>query len=195
MGRISPTEFVKDVRLGFTDRELLEKYLLSEHELQTVFRRCFEADLLDLVEFRAWLNVCNENVPLKQIRLYRRDTLNFTLLILKVNQLKNPGRVVDISQYGLGTRGIRTAVNRLTKLTIPEDDSLEIPEMSIHALCQWAREDSGDGDFRAGFNVRLLAREGNWNHFRRIVKSLIAIDQAESWLKSNLPSKHLSSLK
>lgn len=39
-------QFVEDVRSGYTDAELLQKYRISENELRTVFRTLAERHLL-----------------------------------------------------------------------------------------------------------------------------------------------------
>jgi len=166
--KISAREIINDIRARMTDTDLIAKYKLSPELLQTVFRKLLDAEVLSPFEFQAWSIFCNKTVPLKHVRLFRRDRVNFSLPIYEADEPENRGHVVDISANGLGVTGIEAEVDDIKTFVIPTDELLGLPPLVFEARCIWTTRNSDQG-WKGGFYL-IDASAKIWKELRKHVR-------------------------
>jgi len=171
-------QFLRDVRLGAPDHQLMARYSLSTRELTDAFRLLLEGELLDATEFEAWSIFGNETVSLSMVRLHRRHSLRFPLPVIRSDDPESRGRVLNVSKCGLGTRGIQATAGEETELVIVSYHHLEGRIIGIQARCRWAREDRVTESVIAGFYVIAVSR-GRWEEFQNLVKKLNGFEALE----------------
>jgi hypothetical protein len=151
-----------------TDTDLIAKYKLTPEELQTVFRKLLDAEVLSPFEFQAWSIFCNKTVPLKHVRLFRRDPVNFSLPIYEADEPENRGQVVNISANGLGVTGIEAQVDDIKTFVIPTDELLGLPPLVFEARCIWINKNN-DPACKGGFYL-IDASAKIWQELRKHVR-------------------------
>ncbi|MBI4964658.1 MAG: PilZ domain-containing protein [Desulfomonile tiedjei] len=168
--KISAKDIMNDIRARMTDSDLIAKYKLSPEELQVVFRKLLDAEVLSPFEFQAWSIFCNKTVPLKHVRLFRRDRVNFPLPIYEADEPENRGKVVDISANGLGVTGIEAVVDDIKTFVIPTDELLGLPPLVFEARCIWiAQNGTEEGRSKGGFYL-IDASAKIWQELRRYIR-------------------------
>jgi PilZ domain len=166
--KISAKDIINDIRARMTDTDLIAKYKLSPEGLQAVFRKLLDAEVLSPFEFQAWSIFCNKTVPLKHIRLFRRDPVNFSLPIYEADEPENRGHVVNISANGLGVNGIEAEADDIKTFVIPTDELLGLPPLVFEARCIWITKNN-DQVWKGGFYL-IDASAKIWQELRRHVR-------------------------
>jgi hypothetical protein len=146
---INVREVLKDIRAGMDDWTLMAKYRLSPLGLDDLYRQLASANLLN----------GNRPQPPKQSKRTRRSdrhTVDFVLPIYAEDEPHVLGTVVDLTENGVGTRGIKARVNDLKRLAIPADEFFDVGRLRFLAHCRWADRDPSDGEYIAGFEIGEL---------------------------------------
>lgn len=167
--KILVQEIMGDIQARLSDTQIASKYDLSEKQLQTLFRRLLDYGVLSPFEFQAWAIFCNKTVSLKNIRLFRRDTVNFSLPVYNADDPEDRGTVLDISENGIGVKGIRVSVNDIKTLVIPTEQFLGLPPLVFEARCVWANGELNSNS-RCGFYL-IDASAKIWQELRKYVRS------------------------
>jgi hypothetical protein len=104
---IKAKEIVNDVRSGLSDYQLMEKYGLSHKGLQGVFKKLVDAKAMKPSELytRAPI-VADDTAHVENIRLELREFLEIRLPVRDLGDPTNTGVLSDISEDGVGIRGI-----------------------------------------------------------------------------------------
>jgi hypothetical protein len=166
--KILVREIIRDIQARLSDTQLVAKYHLSEKQLQAIFRKLLDSGLLSPFEFQAWAIFCNKTVPLKNIRLFPRDAVGFAVPVYDADEPENRGTVLDISENGIGVKGIRASVNDIKTLVIPTEQFLGMPPLVFEARCVWTR--AHDSELRSGFYL-IDASAKIWQELRKYVRS------------------------
>jgi len=75
---ISASEIISDLRSGYNDNDLIEKYRLSARALESIFGKLVQAGLLAQPELDARLDVSQRTVALEVFRCPSCDTVQLT---------------------------------------------------------------------------------------------------------------------
>jgi len=75
---ISASEIISDLRSGYNDNDLIEKYRLSARALESIFGKLVQAGLLAQSELDARLDVSQRTVALEVFRCPSCDTVQLT---------------------------------------------------------------------------------------------------------------------
>jgi hypothetical protein len=146
---INVREVLKDIRAGMDDWTLMAKYRLSPLGLDDLYRQLASANLLD----------GNRPQPPKKSKSTRRSdrhTVGFVLPIYAEDEPHVLGTVVDLTENGVGTRGLKARVNDLKRLAIPADEFFDVGRLRLLGHCRWAAKDPSDGEYIAGFEIGEL---------------------------------------
>lgn len=167
--KIHVQEIMRDIRARLSDTHLMAKYDLSQEQLRILFRKLLDCGALSPFDFQAWAIFCNKNVPLQHIRLFRREIVCFSLPVFNANDPEDRGMVVDISENGIGVRGLKAVANDIKTLVIPTEQYLGLPPLVFQARCVWTFGEA-DPNRRSGFYL-IDASAKIWLELRKYVRN------------------------
>jgi uncharacterized protein (DUF433 family) len=151
--RIDTKELVDDIRTGLTDVALMEKYKLSSRGLQRVFTKLVDSGAVMENDISGRSISYDDSVTLKNVRGSVRA---LPILSIDIHEEKNPqimGRITDLSEVGVGVRGLEAQVGELKSLLVVPDESLAVEPFSFEAKCRWSRMGDQDKLCNAGFEI------------------------------------------
>lgn len=170
--RVRREDFLEDLRSGMTDQELMEMYRLTPRGLGTVFRNLVNADLIGFRELiRRSTGQLNLPEMVAELRILSRKQLEFLIPISEYEKPENTGLVYDISDEGVGTRGLQAKIHEIKTLVIPADDYFKSEPIVFEGVCRWVDEKGDRWESAAGFRVARLQR-GSLTELQEIIQAL-----------------------
>jgi hypothetical protein len=151
--RIDTKELIADIRSGVADVELMEKYKLSSRGLQRVFNKLVDSGSAMAADLSGRSMSYDDSVTLKKVRVSIRA---LPILSIGIYESTNPeiiGRIRDLSEVGVGVRGLVAEVGELKNLVVVPDEFLDIEQFSFEAKCQWSRTGNKGKICNAGFEI------------------------------------------
>jgi hypothetical protein len=155
---IKAKELVNDIVSGLGDTELMHKYKLTFRGLQSVLRKLVDLGIVEEAALDGRL-VPPLNAETTVItRLPRKDIY----VPLPVQDVDNPdvlGIVVNISERGLGVKGLKAEVEETKKLIIKPDKFLELNAVTLKAKCRWVKPNDDPQEILAGFETVAINQD------------------------------------
>ena len=158
-GSVRKEDFLKDLRSGMADHELMAKYKLTPRGLGTLFRNLVNAELISFTELIR-ISTGQLNLPevVAEYRTRSRKEVEFLLPISDSEQPENTGFVYDVADDGVGTRGLRAQVGEMKTLVIPADDYFHVEPIVFRGICRWVDEKPDRWESGSGFSVATVLR-------------------------------------
>jgi hypothetical protein len=153
--RVCAVEMVQDIRTGMTGAQLIAKHGLSHAGLQSALDNLLATRALELSDLPGELSLRLAAGTPAEIRGKGRCYLDFDLPILEKGPLEIEGRVLDITETGVGVVGIPAKAGDVKTLLIRHDLLVLIQPFSFQAECRWTRET--EADCLAGFRIARIA--------------------------------------
>jgi hypothetical protein len=151
---IAESTFLSDIRRGLTDDELAAKYRLSNRGLGTLFRSLVDAELIGFSELlRRFPGRKDLPEIVAEFRTSRRHHLRVSLPVHDAARPSNQGVICDVSDEGVGVRGIEVLEDEIKTLVVPEYELFRLGPVIFQAVCTWFRNRRGMHDHAAGFMV------------------------------------------
>ncbi len=165
-------DFLIDLRAGMADRELMKKYKLTPRGLGTLFRNLVNAKVLTFGELLS-RSGGQLNLPevVAEYRIRSREKLEFLLPISDSEQPENTGLLYDITDDGVGARGLEARVGEVKTLIIPADDYFRAEPVIFQGICRWVEKDDDRWESGAGFRV-LRTLRGDLRELQEIIRDL-----------------------
>jgi len=158
--QISARKLADEVRSGMTDAQLMAKYHLTPNRLERLL-----AQLLDLKAISAEelgrRNGLQEETPRRgaqDTRLSPRHTVDFVLPIYETKRPETLGLILDLTEAGVGLRGIAARTGDTKSFVIPSDDFFEVSRVGFQALCRWAEKEAPSGEWLSGFEITSISK-------------------------------------
>lgn len=165
-------DFLKDLRDGMVDKELMKKYRLTPRGLGTLFRNLVNAEV---ISFRELIKIASGqlNLPemVAELRILSRKQVEFLLPVSDLEEPENVGLVYDISEDGVGTRGLKAYMHKIMTLVIPADDYFHVEPIIFKGVCRWIDEKEDRWESAAGFRVDELLR-GSLTGLQDIIRAV-----------------------
>lgn len=176
--KINAKEIVKDIRSGMSDEGLMAKFKLQKTGLAVVFDKLVEARVMTAAELQQRFvpRGVDEFLP-AEFRFLPRTDLDFPLPIHDRTDPDVVGVVNDMSDTGVGIRGIRAEVGEVKEFVIPADELFQIAPIEFDAQCRWMSEDPADGGYLGGFEIVDLL-SGSIGDLQMIIQNLTLEDRA-----------------
>jgi len=173
--KIKANDFVKDIRSGMSDSEIMNKYDLSREGLNHVFREILNSRMISAKEIFAryssedgrWGSIDRRSSP--------RNSIEFALPIYDRACPETRGMVHDISEAGLRVRDIEANADEVKTLVIHPEDLLMTPPVVVEAKCRWMQKGKHAWRFDGGFQV-LNVVEGNLEELLILIECLNSND-------------------
>ena len=166
----------EDVRSGLTAGELKKKYQLSDSGLEKACKRLLTEGLLGAANIKN-LEIAFDTVALfgHERRRAPRRTPSLPITVYDRGSRGPKGSIKDISEKGLGVRGIAGVVGESKTLLILGDDFGLVDPFEVEAECRWAGTEGPGGQQVAGFQITAISDED----LRRL-QELISLPEPES---------------
>jgi hypothetical protein len=165
-------DFLIDLRAGLNEQELMYKYKLTPRGMGTLFRNLVNARIVTLTEL---LSRCTRQLNLPEVaaelRIRSRKQLEFLLPIGEVDNPENTGFIFDVSEDGLGTRGLKAKVGQTMTFDIPADEYLCTQPIRFQGICRWVEEKGDRWASGAGFGV-VHVLQGSFSELEEIIRGL-----------------------
>ncbi len=165
-------DFLIDLRAGLNEQELMNKYKLTPRGMGTLFRNLVNAEVVTLTEL---LSRCSRQLNLPEVagelRIRARKHLEFLLPIGESDNPENTGFIYDISEGGVGTRGLKAKVGETMTFDIPTDDYLCTQPIRFQGVCRWVEEKGDRWERGAGFGV-VTVLQGSFTELQEIIRGL-----------------------
>ena len=144
---------LEDILSGFTGTELMEKFGLSPYGLQTVLKKLVQSRVVGIADLGLELYLRLEASVPANIRTEERLRLEFEVSICDVDRPDTVGTIRDISEKGVGTKGIVAKVDQIKTLMVMGDVLGQISPFVFKAKCRWIGTSKVGRDRPAGFHI------------------------------------------
>jgi PilZ domain len=167
--RIEARRFINDIRSGYSDSKLMDKYRLSSSELMRLYRKL-------ILEVTVGYGLRNSRLSSREgagsyhLRKFPRCYLAVCLRVFDPESLKVQGRVRDISEKGLQLVGVTSQVGEVRDFLIRAEEFSEVRPFEFRATCRWGSNDVIPGEYTAGFEITDIS-EGCLYELRKLTPS------------------------
>jgi hypothetical protein len=153
----------------------MKRYRLTRRGLRWALMMLISSGAISLSEICDKLAFDGEELVLDKLRHSIRYRLNSDVTI---HDFRNPhvrGTVRDVSETGIGVRGMKSNVGENRTLVISADTFGEFATFILEATCRWSKK-TPDDDYAAGFEISKIS-VGNAVEFR-LFKRLVELADA-----------------
>lgn len=162
-------QLVKDIKGGMGDLELMTKYKLTSRGLQLAYARLVKLKYIDRSVVKDRLPTFGTAITLEDMRKLPRNFPAIEIAIYEDGKPDNLGQIIDVSESGIGARGIQAVLNEKMGLIIPPDEFGEFAAVRFEGKCKWVDE-SGNGQRRSGFEITDISK-GCLEELRFLIKA------------------------
>jgi hypothetical protein len=164
-------ELLKDVRSGMGKSALMRKHGLSQSALQGLVTLLLDSGEIKRQDLYGDLaGLAGDTVHPDAFRVLERHSLDFETLIYDAANPEIHGKVLDITEDGLGVQGLEASVEDTKNFVVLGDPFGEAAPFEIEANCRWARRDEESGVMTAGFQIMDMS-----DHDREELRKLIKL--------------------
>ncbi len=150
-------EAVECIRSGMDDLALMKRFGISAKGLNSLFSKLVGAGLISPEEFYGRPRPDHEFVL--DMRDMHRRYLAVTTPIWEVDRPETKGWLLNVTERGLGTVGIRAHVGEAKHLVIDAGDYGKINRITAKAQCIWTGCQDSDGQPTAGFQLTEITED------------------------------------
>ncbi len=157
---IKVKDIVRDIRAAMSDLQLMQKYHLSSKGLQSVFKKLIEAravrpeELFDRSPIHA-----EDSVDIAGVRESSREYIEIAIPICDATNLENLGTIRDVSEKGVGVRGVETQKAETKTLVILAERLFPVEPFKFEAICRWVKRKRAEGIVDSGFEITRISQE------------------------------------
>jgi hypothetical protein len=153
---IHEPEILNDIRSGTGRSELMGKYHLTPRALRWISMKLVSSGGLGWQDVSG--SICSELDELAQekLRASKRHKLDFEAPIYEMKNPRLIGAIRDVSQLGIGVKGIEAEAGEAKTLVILGDDFGEYGTFALDATCKWVSQDPA-GKYLAGFEISNIS--------------------------------------
>lgn len=155
--KIKVNQLVNDIRAGMSDIDLMGRYGLSAKGLQSTFKKLVEGKFISQGELNQRSMPYWDTADLQNLRRWERS---YPALTVTVQDLKNPGAkglLQDVSERGIGVRGIVAKPNDTRILVLNPTELEEMLPFMFEVLCRWGKLDADKKTYSAGFEISRIS--------------------------------------
>jgi hypothetical protein len=162
---------LRDIRDGLTEADLMQKYSLSSAAIQMIYRKLVDQRLVNPEKLYGRIHMNEDWVGLARQRRLPRVCPESFLVIYDSDDHENRGRVLDMTESGVGALGMRASINESKTLIIPPNDLFTTKEFVFRARCCWTRVQEETQEPAAGFEITKVT-DGYFLDFVKLVGGL-----------------------
>lgn len=174
---VSAGDIVDDIRSGMSDAELMRKYKLSSKGLQSAFRKLIKSHALYQFEIDGRISSFEDSVVIQNVRSMPRLFPSVVIPVYDAHDPDNRGRLHDVTEKGVGIRGVTVKHSELKELVVPDDDFGEFESFRFQAVCRWRKRES-DGTVAAGFEITEISPSA-LGELRCLINAYTGVNETE----------------
>ena len=155
--RIKVNQLVNDIRAGMNDIDLMNRHGLSAKGLESTFKKLVEGKFISQSELDRRSMPFWDTADVQDMRRVERY---YPALTVTVRDLRKPGTkgvLHDVSERGIGVRGIVAKPNEVKLLSLNLSELEEIVPFAFEGLCRWGRLDPDRHTYSAGFEINRIS--------------------------------------
>lgn len=171
---INTKKVAADVRSGLTDEQLMKKYSLTPKGLSMVLNKLVEIQIISFEDLqRREPDFENGEVysPPSDFRKFERDEVDFPLPVYERENPQARGFVLNISEHGMGVRGIRSGVHETKTYVIRADEVFQVEPIVCEATCRWIAPAREDRSCVGGYEV-VAFLSGDFKTVQHLMRAL-----------------------
>jgi hypothetical protein len=158
--KIGAKSLVNDIRAGFSNFELMEKYSLSSKGLLSALDKLIASHAIEEDELAERLPTFDDTVDIDHAREFPRCYPALGLPIYDKENSEAEYHVVDLSEQGVQVVGIEAQVGDKRTLVIKAGGlDQRIKPCVFDAECRWVKEDHNKGRSIAGFEITDISHK------------------------------------
>ncbi len=169
--RIKISDLVNDIRGGLSDIDLMVKYQLSVKGLQSAFRKLLDGNCVTRKDLDERMSSYDDTIDIDDVRKFPRNVPAVPITIYDTERPDAVGTLWDITETGVGARGIEAAVDQIKTLAIMVGKFSEFDPFEIEAKCRWVRRSRHDGELATGFEITNISEE-SLRRLRELISGL-----------------------
>lgn len=166
---IQVQEFLADIQSGMSKPDLLAKYGISSATLQRICKKLLNSRGVPEHVCDPELPLYTNTIVLENIRKVPRHYVDFDLPIYEETRPEIHGKVRDISEEGIGVRGLEVKAEDVKTLVILGDFFGEVAPFELEATCRWAGELGLNNELVAGFQIVRIS-EDDLRELRKLIE-------------------------
>lgn len=166
--RIKVADIVHDIRSGLAEYDIMIKYGLSSHGLQSAFRQLIAAKLITYDEICGRSPEFDDTCELVDGRRAPRNYVVFELPVVDANDATNRGWVRDVTEKGLKVSGLKTSQGSIMRLLIMPEDFEDFEPFSLEARCEWVSDADRPRKCQAGFQITDISSK-SMDELRKLI--------------------------
>jgi hypothetical protein len=175
--KIVAKSLVNDIRAGFSNLELMEKYSLSSKGLLSAFNKLIASQAMEEDELEGRVPTFDDTVDINHAREFPRCYPALGLPIYDEEDSEAEYHVVDLTEKGVQVRGIAAKVGDKKSLVIKAGGlDQRIKPCVFDAECRWLREDHKKEISIAGFEITDISNK-DLEALLHIIKLLTFCDE------------------
>jgi uncharacterized protein (DUF433 family) len=151
-------DVLHDIQAGAGRAELMDKYKLSFRGLQALVTLFVDAGVVSRDDLYGEMRLEEDTVVPEEVRASERYYLDFETPVYEASHPEIYGRVLDITEFGVGLVGIESATDEIKRLVILGDPFGEAEPFEFEAKCRWVSRQE-DGSCIAGFQIVNIAEK------------------------------------
>lgn len=167
--QIDPYAILKDIQVGMTDSELMDKYGISYPALQSVAKELLRMRPPDP---KKKSDPESAQAALEDTTIWhiRRETRFYTPFWISVydETRREIGHIGDLSETGLSVEGTEARINEIRTFLVLADEFDGIDAFEFEAVCRWVRNEDNTGECIAGFEITRISEE-DLVEFRKVI--------------------------
>jgi hypothetical protein len=168
---INAKEIAKDIRSGMARSELITKYQLTPRMLQSALKKLVHAKKLSPSELSGDLSYQYRAESPEKVRGEARFCLDFDLPIFEKGYHEIRGRIVDISERGVGVVGPSARVGEIRHFVVHHEDFFEIEPFSFEAECRWTKGEQDRLESLSGYRIIRIS-DKDLDELRKLIRLL-----------------------
>ncbi|MBI5252638.1 MAG: hypothetical protein HY912_24340 [Desulfomonile tiedjei] len=152
---INVQEIVADIRSRMTETELMRLYNLSSRGLQSTFWKLVQSGAVTWDEVLGLAPAEDSPVIFPKIRKWLRGYPIFFIAVCEEGNPMNIGKMTDLSEKGVGVKGIFARVGDTKTLIIAPVGIFDLKPFSVNGICRWCNPGISGELSNAGFEINL----------------------------------------
>jgi hypothetical protein len=178
---IKARDFVRDMRSGMSNVDLMHKYKLSLKGLRSVFSKLLSAEVIKPQEIfrRSMLNPDMSDLRVFPVRLLSRKRIEAPLAVYIYDQAlqETKGLVSNVSERGIGIEGIEAEEHQTQIFVIPSGEVAGVGRITFEAKCKWTRRIADFDICESGHEIVSISEE-SLAEFLKLMKETTWSDDA-----------------
>jgi hypothetical protein len=166
--KINIKKFIRDIRSGATEYDIMNKYELTSQGIQRAFTKLIKAGAISYEELCKSTTKYQDTCEVINDRDQPRNSAIFEIPIIDVRDRDNFGWIIDVTEQGLQVFGLETQFGNKMKLLIFPEGLEDLTPFTLEAECQWTNEQIGETSMSAGFLITNISKEG-MEHLKSLI--------------------------